>query len=211
MYRTERAEDFRPAENLVREAFWDLYKPGCDEHLVVHRLRSSPLFLRDLALVAEEMLPSGDVSGKRIVGAGYCSIALIADGDRVHEELYVGPLAVLPGHQGKGIGGSLLTRMLEGAKTLGFSGAFLYGNPDYYRRFGFVAAASFDVHPSEGGDIPQFMGCVLDGSRLSRVRGLCREDGAFRVDSRDVEQFDRGFPPKEKHALPGQLWFGTES
>lgn len=51
--RQERAEDEATVENLVREAFWNVYRPGCQEHDVLHRLRASPNFVRELAFVME--------------------------------------------------------------------------------------------------------------------------------------------------------------
>lgn len=51
--RQERAEDEATVENLVREAFWNVYRPGCLEHYVLHRLRASPNFVRELAFVME--------------------------------------------------------------------------------------------------------------------------------------------------------------
>lgn len=51
--RQERAEDEATVANLVREAFWNVYRPGCQEHDVLHRLRASPNFVRELAFVME--------------------------------------------------------------------------------------------------------------------------------------------------------------
>jgi Predicted acetyltransferase len=211
IYRLEREGYYRAAENVTREAFWDVYKPGCDEHLVVRNLRSGSLFLRELTLVAEEVSVREGMRSPKIIGAIYCSVASIVDGENRHEEVYVGPLAVLPEYQRRGIGGSLLTRALDRASDLGFGGAFLYGNPEYYRRFGFSDAALFNVHPAEGDDIPQFMGRALNGKRLASVKGRCFEDPSFRVDAGELAEFDRLFPPKEKHVLPGQLWSGSEA
>ena len=42
--RHEAPADRRAAETLVREAFWNVYKPGCDEHYYLHLLRQSPAF-----------------------------------------------------------------------------------------------------------------------------------------------------------------------
>lgn len=51
--RQERVEDEATVENLVREAFWNVYRPGCLEYYVLHRLRASPNFVRELAFVME--------------------------------------------------------------------------------------------------------------------------------------------------------------
>ena len=41
--RLEKEKDYRTVEYLTREAFWDLYHPGCTEHLIVHKIRKVPL------------------------------------------------------------------------------------------------------------------------------------------------------------------------
>lgn len=69
LIRKEQENEFRTVENLVREAFWDVYRPGCDEHLLVHRLRDSAIHLPELSFVAE-------VDG-RIAGAIYYCKAVI--------------------------------------------------------------------------------------------------------------------------------------
>ena len=40
--RGEEEKEYREVENLVREAFWNDYRPGCLEHFVLHQLRSDP-------------------------------------------------------------------------------------------------------------------------------------------------------------------------
>jgi putative acetyltransferase len=52
--RKEREEDYRNVEQLVREAFWNLYVPGCDEHFILHNLRRSQDFIPELDFIAEK-------------------------------------------------------------------------------------------------------------------------------------------------------------
>ena len=52
--RLERIEDHGEVENLVREAFWNVYRPGCSEHYVIHVLRDDPAFIRELDFVMEQ-------------------------------------------------------------------------------------------------------------------------------------------------------------
>ena len=49
--RLERIEDYREVENLVRESFWNVYRPGCSEHYVSHVLRNDPAFIKELDFV----------------------------------------------------------------------------------------------------------------------------------------------------------------
>ena len=52
--RSEEREDYREVENLIRESFWNVYRPGCSEHYVIHVLRDDPAFVRELDFVMEK-------------------------------------------------------------------------------------------------------------------------------------------------------------
>lgn len=99
--RKEMPKDYAEVENLVREAFWDVYAPGCDEHLIVHKLRGKDACLGDLSCVAV------DENG-RIVGQILYTKARIEHPDgKQWETAAFGPLGVLPEWQGRGVGGAL--------------------------------------------------------------------------------------------------------
>ena len=51
--RNETENDYRVVEEITREAFWNLYFPGCIEHYLVHKMRNHPDFLKELDFVAE--------------------------------------------------------------------------------------------------------------------------------------------------------------
>ena len=51
--RREEKEDIRVVEELIRDAFWNVYGPGATEHYVAHRLRSHKDFVKELNMVAE--------------------------------------------------------------------------------------------------------------------------------------------------------------
>ena len=196
--RLERPEDYRDTEVVTREAFWDVYKPGCDEHLIVHKLRKSPAFVRELDLVACE--------DERIVGNIMYSRARVLGRDGVARKvLCLGPVSVLPGHQGRGIGSRLIQESLSRARNLGFCGVFLMGNPAYYARFGFRKADEFGVLASDGQSHDYFMGLELAQGRLRRLSGKFLEDEVFHVGAAELEEFERLFPEKEKHVTPTQL------
>ena len=58
--RLETEKDYRAVENLTREAFWNVYKPGADEHYFVHKMRTHRDFLPELAFVLEK---DGEIIG----------------------------------------------------------------------------------------------------------------------------------------------------
>ena len=49
--RLEQKEEYREVENLVRESFWNVYRPGCLEHYVLNQLRRDPAFVPELDFV----------------------------------------------------------------------------------------------------------------------------------------------------------------
>lgn len=194
----ENAKDYFKTEYITREAFWDVYHPGCMEHLVLHKLREAPGFVAELAFVACDV--------KRIVGNVVCSKAkVINDKKEEFEVLSMGPLSVLPEYQGKGIGSLLIKTVIKKAQELSCKGMVIYGNPDFYHRFGFVNAEKFGIMTSEGGNFDYFMALELSEGSLQGIKGNFYEDEAFNVNDEELEEFDKAFPYKEKHVTSTQL------
>jgi len=195
--RMETESDHLETENMTREAFWDLFKPGCDEHLLLHQLRQSKAFVPELDYVA--------CDEGRIVGNIVYTKALVKDGPRQSEVLCMGPLCVLPSCQGTGIGSALLRTTLEKARSLGYRAVILFGHPAYYREFGFSNAQAFGIKTAQGDNFEAFMALELYPGALQDVQGSFHEDGAFAIRKEDLEEFDVLFPPKEKHKREGQF------
>ncbi len=198
-YRLETTGDFDEMERLTREAFWDVYKPGCDEHYLLHTMRSAACYLPELSYLC--VTPTGELAG-----GIYCTKASIRDGERDHTVICVGPIAVLPAHQKRGIGQKLLDLACNRAGELGYPCAVLFGNPGYYHRAGFTDAKDFGIHLADGSDMDAFMCRPIDIGKLGEVRGNYIEDPVFSVDQAAAEAFDGRFPPREKHVLPTQIF-----
>ncbi len=98
-------------------------------------LRESGDAVAALSLVAEV---GGEVAGHVV-----CSRPTAAGGAR--PLLGLGPVGVLPAHQGRGVGGALLHAVLGAADALDEPGIVLLGAPAYYGRFGFEPAARHGV------------------------------------------------------------------
>ena len=196
--RLEQPSDYRTVEELTRDAFWDVYKPGCDEHLVAHRLRTHPDFIPELDFVA--------LGGNEIVGNIMYSRAAIVqlDGTRFPIVIF-GPLSVRPDCQRRGIGAALVRHSLEKAKEMGFAGVALTGSPEYYPRFGFRQGRDFGITDAEGNSSDYLMAMPLAADTLP-AGVLAESEVFFSITPEDVDAFDASFPPREKHRLPGQLF-----
>jgi predicted N-acetyltransferase YhbS len=128
--RPEEENDFKNVEHMIREAFWDLYQSGCVEHLIAHNMRKSPDFVKELDYVACD----GDTIVGNII---YSRAKVVNDENDEFEVLCMGPLGVLSSYQKKGIGSLLMNNTIEKARQLGYKAIFIFGNPEYYNRFGF--------------------------------------------------------------------------
>ncbi|MDA3731083.1 N-acetyltransferase [Niameybacter massiliensis] len=197
----EQEADYRTVENLTREAFWNVYKPGCDEHFILNQLRGHGDFIPELDLVAGH---KGEIVGH----IAYSKGTIIDDKGNAIECVAFGPLSVAPECQGKGVGGKLIEHSLEVATQLGYKVVFITGNPAYYHKFGFESASKYGIHlediPQED-EAPFFMVKLLNQEALKNVSGTFRFSSGFEVSAEDVAAFDQAFPPKIKEVREGQL------
>ncbi len=198
MLRPEAGADYCAVERLTRDAFWDIYKPGCDEHLLAHKLRDAGAFLPQLDYVA--------VQNDCIVGNIMYSAAQVRDDDgHVHPVLTFGPLSVLPACQGQGIGSALVLHTLNIARATKYPAVIIFGNPGFYHRFGFKSAGRFGITTQTGDSFDAFMALPLYENALGGISGRFYEDDVFQVDPIELAEFDRGFPYREKHITDTQL------
>ena len=199
--RPERPCERREVEELTRAAFWNVYRPGCCEHYLLHVMRGAAAFIRELDYVAE--------CGGRIAGhiAYTRSKIALACGGAVETATF-GPLSVLPEFQRRGIGGALVRRTLDEAAALGFRAAVIYGDPAYYSRFGFEPAENFGIRTADGLFAAALLARELASGALRRAEGRFVEDGVFNIDLREAAVFDETFAPMEKlSGTPSQKRF----
>ena len=200
--RLERTEDYREVENLVRESFWNVYRPGCSEHYVIHVLRDDPAFVKELDFVMEQ---DGALIGQNM----FMRTVINADDGRTIPVLTMGPIGITPERKRQGYGKKLLDYSLERAAAMGFGAVLFEGSIGFYGHSGFTYARSFGIRYHdlpEGADDSFFLCRELIPGYLDGVTGVYQTPRGYYVDDRDVETFDRAFPPKEKLRLPGQIF-----
>lgn len=202
--RTERPDERHAVEHLVREAFWNVYRPGCLEHYVMHRLRDDADFIPELNFVMES------TDDHRLIGQAMCMRATIqTDQSGPLPIMTLGPIGILPSCQRQGYGKALLDHTLQEAARMGFGAVCFEGNIDFYSHCGFTYASRFGIRYHglpEGEDASFFLCRELRPGYLQGVTGVYATPQGYFVDESEAEAFDAQFPPKEKLTLPGQLW-----
>jgi predicted N-acetyltransferase YhbS len=205
--RRETEADHRAVEQLVRESFWNVYRPGCYEHFVLHRLRSDPAFVPELDLVMEQ---DGQLIGQNM----FMRAAICLDGGGLLDIMTMGPICIAPEKQRRGYGKLLLDESLERAGALGCGALCFEGNILFYGKSGFTYAREFGIRYHdlpEGADDSFFLCRELIPGYLKGIRGVYGPPEGYFAADREPEAFaafDALFPPKEKKVLPGQLGSG---
>ena len=200
--RLERTEEHRETETLVREAFWNVYRPGCLEHYVLNQLRNDEAFVPELNFVMEK--------DGRLIGQNMFMRAVIkADDGSDLPIMTMGPICITPELQGTGYGKILLDYSLEKAAELGCGALCFEGNINFYGKSGFNYASEFGIRYHglpEGADASFFLCKELKNGYLDGISGEYTPPKGYFVDEAQAEEFDKQFPPKEKLKLPTQLF-----
>jgi len=200
--RLERKEEYREVENLVRESFWNVYRPGCLEHFVLHELRKDPAFVPELDFVMEK---DGKLIGQNI----FVKASIKADDGRKISIMTMGPICIHPECQKQGYGKALLDYSIHKAAKTGCGALCFEGNINFYGKSGFVYASEFGIRYHglpEDADASFFLCKELIPGYLRGISGVYTPPEGYFVDERAAEEFDKTFSPKVKLVLPGQLF-----
>ena len=216
--RLETPQDYREVENLTREAFWNVYRPGCTEHYVLNQYRTNPDFIPELDFVMEDdgeyQSSDGEYqsSDNKIIGHVMFSKAeiMLDDGDTFPSWTF-GPISIHPDYKRKGYGLKLLQYALEKAKEMGIGLLCMEGNIEFYKHAGFDLASKKKIHyhaePRES-EVPYFLAQeLIPGYWGHREGTYCPPKGYFVADENPeaFETYDGTFPVKKKTLQPGQL------
>ncbi|MCL1998157.1 MAG: GNAT family N-acetyltransferase [Turicibacter sp.] len=184
--RHETPQDYFEVERLTRTAFWR-DDSLCDEHFLVHKLRKTYAFVRELDFVA--------ILDEEIIGHIIYSVSQIEGSDgNLTEVLTFGPLSVLPKFQNKGYGKALLRHSLHIAKDLSYRAVIIFGHPNYYPQFGFKRASEFGITTAEGKNSDAFMALPLYEGALTGLNGRFLLDSVYEnLNPAEVLEFDGKF------------------
>lgn len=202
LIRLEKQSEQREVETMVRESFWNVYRPGCLEHYVLHVLRKSPDFVPELNFVMEK-------DGKIIGQVVFVRAKILVDDGSELPIMTMGPICISPEYKRQGYGKILLDYALEKAKDYGANAVFFEGNIDFYGKSGFVFASSYGIRYHGLGaddDSSFFLGKELTKGYLAGITGEYATPSVYFVDEDEAEQFDKNFPPKKKLKLEGQIF-----
>ena len=196
--RREAPADYAAVEHLIRETFWNVYRPGCMEHYVVHVLHEDPDFVPELGLAMER---DGELIGHVL----YMRVKIVADDGREISMMSFSPISIRPDLQRQGHGKYLLDYSIERARELGTGILCIEGNIDFYRKSGFVVAGTKGIRyhgEPEQENVPYVLLKELQLDFLDGVTGVYHTPKGCYVDEAAAEEFDRNFQPKEKLKPP---------
>ncbi len=189
--RPEEEKDYRRVEEVTREAFWNVYSPGCSDHLLVHNLRRKKQFIKALDFVA--------VHDDQIVGnIVYVEGKITGNDGKEHKVAAFGPVSVLPEYQSKGIGGKLITHTAQLAKEMGYPAILIYGEPEYYKRFGFKLSKEYRITNQDKKYPAAMQVWELYPGALEGIEGIYDEGDIYGVTEEELNEFEKEFPEKEK-------------
>lgn len=189
--RNEEPRDYAIVENMTRNAFYNLYTPGCMEHYLVHIMRKHEDFIRELDFVLE--------LDNEVIGYIMYTKATLTDADgEVKNIVTFGPLCIEPKYQRKGYGKLLIEHSSLKAAAMGYDTVVIFGAPSNYVSSGFVSCKKHNVCV-EGDKFPAAMLVrelkpgVLDGRRW-----YYRDSPVMNVSMEEANAYDAALTPKER-------------
>lgn len=200
--RPETEADRYAVEQLTREAFWNLYVPGCDEHYLVHVMRGHPDYVQELAHVAE-------LDGEIVGSIHYTKSKVSNDLGETRDTMTFGPLCVLPRYQRRGVGTKLIHLTVELVRQRGFTHIITYGDPHNYFKHGFRNGRDRGISDLKGKFPLGLLVLELEAGRLGEGPWKFQESDVYNVDKSKIDEYDKRFPVREKKSHYSQALFSV--
>lgn len=198
--RREEVKDYRKVEEVAREAFWNLYCPGCNEHLIINTMRKHDDFIAELAFVIE-------VDDKIVGSIFYTHSKIISENGSEHKTITFGPVSILPTLHRKGLGKALISHSIKVAKSLGHDSIIIGGYPYHYEQYGFIGTKKYGISMPDGNYYTGIMALPLSEGALDDVSGKVYMSEVYEPDENKLDEFDKAFPLKEKCVQESQKEF----
>ena len=198
--RLETKDDYLKVEELTREAFWNLYTPGCDEHYLCHILRDHKDFIKKLDYVAE-------IDGNVIASIMYTNSFLFSDDLDKVQIISFGPLCVHPEYQRKGIGTALIEKTKMLVEKMNIPAIIIYGDPHNYCKHGFKNGIDYQVSNMDGEYPLGLLVLELQPGFFGRKNWKVKQSDVFEFDHEEAIEFDKEFKEKEKRIQYSQEIF----
>ena len=189
--RNETTTDYLEVENVTREAFWNLYFPGCNEHYLVKQMRNHKDFIKELDFVA---LNNGKIVGNIV----YTKAWIINENNEEKEIISFGPFSVLPEYQRKGVGSALIAYTIEIAAHNGVPGIVIFGDPHNYCKHGFKSSKDYNISDMNGEYPYGMLVLELQKEAFAGHSWKFKYSDVYNINESDVDMYDRNFPKKEK-------------
>lgn len=197
--RNETPADYRAVEEMTREAFWNLYVPGCGEHYLTHILRSHPDFIPELDLIIE-------MNGQIIGNVMYTKATLTDENGNVKPILTFGPVCIKKEFQRQGYSKKLLDASFKIARKLNYEAIVIFGMPSNYVGRGFESCYKYNVTMNQTYPTAMLVKELVPDS-LKGHHWSYQESAALEINQEKIDQFDKGFEPKIKQWQPSQEEF----
>lgn len=198
--RLEEEKDHRIVEEITRDAFWNLYLPGAEEHYLAHTLRKHPDFIPELTFVIE-------LNGKVIGSIFYSKAKIVAADGTEYPVISFGPVSIAPEYHRQVYGRQLIEYSITEAKRLGYDAIVIGGFPYHYHTYGFIGTKKYNISMPDGKFYTGIMALPLKAGALDNVSGKIIFSPGMYPDPDGLEAFDQTFPEKEKKVLPCQAKF----
>jgi len=189
--RLENEGDYSKVEELTREAFWNLYAPGCDEHYLCHILRDHEDFIKELDYVAEV--------DRNIVGSiMYSKSFLISDDYERVPVVSFGPICVHPEYQRKGIGAALIEKTKTIVEEMNIPAIIIYGDPHNYCKHRFKNGIDYKVSNMDGEFPLGLLVLELQPGFFGNKKWKAKQSDVFIFEHEKAIEFDKKFKEKER-------------